>query len=90
MGLVPAGQTHYDRAHSIKKKPLSGDSRKSGAILSQSQYVGIVQMVFVNSVREADPRVARAEVRRAACVRYDTQEPSRLVCGSCKPCGKAR
>jgi len=25
-------------------------------------------MVFVNSVREADPRVARAEVRRAACV----------------------
>jgi len=36
-------------------------------------------MVFVNAVREADPRVARAERRRAACVRYDTQEPTRLV-----------
>ncbi len=67
MGLVPAGQTHYDRAHSIKKKPLSGDARKSGAILSQSQYVGIVQMVFVNSVRKRPARRPGGSAARGVC-----------------------
>ncbi len=33
-GLVPTEQTHYDRAHAIKKRPPSGDGRKTGAFLS--------------------------------------------------------
>ena len=89
MGLVPAERTHCDRAHAIKKRASSRDARKTRAILSYNQDVGIVRMFLENSLRGSGPR--RQSGRAAAArVFFDTRKPTRLICGSCKSCGKAR
>jgi len=46
-------------------------------------------MVFDISVR-SKPARRRTEGRRAAGVFFDTRQPTRRICGSCKPCGIAR
>jgi len=65
--------TRYHRSSAIKKRPLSGEARKSLTILPYTEYVGIVCMFFSNSVWGEGPRVAQAARRRAVCVRWRTE-----------------
>ena len=52
MNAITEGRepTRCNRASAIKKRPLSGEARKSLTILPYTEYVGIVRMLFSNSV----------------------------------------
>ncbi len=58
------------RAHAIKKRQVSRDARMNPAMSSYTIYVGIVWTVLGNAVREASPRAAQVDGRRAVGVSF--------------------
>ena len=89
MWLLPAKRTYCDSACAIEESRFQRRSHESGNLVVNSACRDLAEGLCQFDGRSG-PRAAEAERRRAACVFFHTRKRTRVICGSCTSCEKAR